>query len=64
MRITSTFAFILFAIMLTGGFVFTAFIPQAPYITFAMYLTMGFTAYIGKRLIQKKEGFKNETKRP
>ena len=63
MRVTSTVAFIVFALMLMGGFVFSTFIPEAPYTTFAMYLAMGFTAYIGKRLIQKKEGFNNEKKR-
>jgi len=59
MYITSTKAFILFALLVTGGFVFKTFFEKAPYEAFAMYLTMGFGAYIGKRLWQKKETFKN-----
>ena len=55
--IRTSVAFIIWAVLLTGGFVFTGFKPDASYAVFAGWLTGGLTAYTGKRLIQKRKEF-------
>ena len=50
-------AFIIWTLLLTGAFVFTAFKPIAQFVTFATWLTIGLGSYTGKRLIQKKKEF-------
>lgn len=55
--IRTSWAFIIWAILLTGGFVFTGFKPTAQFGIYATWLTIGLGAYTGKRLIQKKKEF-------
>ncbi len=55
-QISSTWAFIIYAILLSGGFVFATFFP-APYEIFAWALTAGAGAYWGKRLLQKSSKY-------
>ena len=43
--------------VLVAGFIWATFFTDAPYTTFAGTLGLVFTAYAGKRLLQKKEGF-------
>ena len=56
---TSTHAFILYCLLMTGGFVLTAFKPGAPFVEYATHLTLGAIAYITKRLVQKRNAFSN-----
>ncbi len=53
MTVGSTAAFIIYAIIMVGGFLWTTFNPTAPYVTLAEFLTIGVTAYLGKRLLQR-----------
>ncbi len=57
MKIRSGQAFLIYIIAMTIGFVFSSFKTEAPYLTFATQLTIGFTAYITKRLIQKRKEY-------
>lgn len=54
-------AFIIWALLISGAFVFTGFKTAAQFGPFAMWLTVGLGAYTGKRLFQKKKEF-NENK--
>jgi hypothetical protein len=60
MKIKSEHAFIIYSILLTGGFILSTFLNNAPFLVYASQFTIGFGAYITKRLLQKKEGFNNE----
>lgn len=60
--IRTTWAFLIWAFLLTGGFVFTGFKPTAQFETFAMWLTIGVGLYTGKRLFQKKAEFNGNDK--
>lgn len=50
-------AFIIYVGAMVVTFGLTAFKPSAPYLAFATQLTIGFSAYIAKRLIQKGEKY-------
>ena len=54
MSIGSTWAFLIYILVMVGGMVWRTFFAAAPYETMALYLTAGVTAYLGKRLMQKK----------
>ena len=54
MRIGSSIAFVVYCALMLAGFVFSTFFTAAPYLAFAVQLTIGFGAYVGKRLLQKK----------
>jgi len=60
-RIRTSIAFIIWAALLTGAFIFTAKHPDAKFDVYAMWLTTGLSAYVSKRLIQRHTKFK-ETK--
>ena len=53
----SSAAFVLYALMMTGGFVWATFKPVAPYEVFAWAFTAGFGGYLGKRLWQKGDKY-------
>jgi len=59
MKITirTSIAFIIWAILLSGAFVFTGFKESAQFSTYATWITLGLTAYTGKRLFQKDKRF-------
>lgn len=59
MKIGSSLAFVVYCGLMVGGFVFATFVPAAPYLAFAVQVTLGFGGYLGKRLIQKKEQYSN-----
>lgn len=59
MKIGSSVAFVIYCGLMVGGFVFSTFIPAAPYLVFAVQITLGFGAYVGKRLLQKQEKYNN-----
>jgi len=58
--IRTSVAFILWAFLLTGAFIFTAKYPNAQFGTFATWLTIGLGMYTSKRLFQKSPKFKDE----
>lgn len=53
----SSVAFVLYALMMTGGFVWATLKPEAPYEVFAWAFTAGLGAYLTKRLVQKGEKY-------
>lgn len=55
--IRTSVAFIIWAMLITGAFVFTGFKPLAQFAAYATWLTLGLGAYTGKRLIQKRKEF-------
>lgn len=57
-------AFMIWAILMVGAFVFIGYKPEAgPYFSaFAMWLTVGLGALTSKRLIQKKKEFTSDMK--
>jgi hypothetical protein len=54
--INSTVACAAFAFLLTFGFVWTSYRPQAPFTAFMEGLVIGLGAVLGKRLWQKWDG--------
>ena len=60
--IRTSVAFIIWAVLIVGGFVYVGFKPEAgPYYSaFAMWLTAGLVSYTGKRLLQKRKEFNNK----
>lgn len=50
-------AFLIWALLISGAFVFTGFKPAAQFTAYATWLTIGLGAYTGKRLFQKKKEF-------
>lgn len=53
-------AFIIWALLMSGAFVFTGFKEAAQFGTFATWITIGLGTYTGKRLFQKKKEFSNQ----
>lgn len=60
MHIKSSMAFVIYVISMLGAYVFTGFFKEAPYLTFATQLTIGFGVFITKRLFQKHSRFNGE----
>lgn len=58
-RIRTSIAFLIWATLLSGAFVFTGFKEAAQFSTYAMWITLGLTAYTGKRLWQRDKRFNN-----
>ena len=56
-KVTTSVAYIVWAVLLSGAFVYTGFKSSAQFLTYAMFLTIGLGGYIGKRLIQKRPNF-------
>ena len=56
-KITTSIAFVIWACLLSGAFVFTGFKVEAQFSTYAFFLTLGLGAYTGKRLFQKLPKF-------
>ncbi len=52
-KIKTSVAFVIWAVLLTGAFVFTAKSPDAKFDVYAMWLTIGLASYTGKRLFQR-----------
>ena len=50
-------AFLIWAMLITGAFIFTGFKSAAQFTAYATWLTIGLSAYTGKRLIQKRKEF-------
>jgi len=60
MMISSTVAFLIYSGTMIGAFLFSTWTPEAPFLAFASQFTLGFIAYITKRLIQKKNVYSGE----
>lgn len=60
--IRTSVAFIIWAVLLTGGFAFTGFKPTAQFAVYAMWLTIGLGAYAGKRVGKYIAGLKFNNK--
>jgi len=58
--IKTSHAFLIYLNSMVLAYVWATFLPAAPYLIFATYLTGGFGAYVGKRLIQKKKEYGGE----
>ena len=56
-KVTTSIAFLIWAVLLSGAFVYTGYKPDAQFSTFAFFLTLGLGAYTGKRLFQKHSKF-------
>ena len=56
-KVRTSIAFIIWGVLLSGAFVFTGFKEIAQFSTYATWLTLGLTAYTGKRLFQKDKRF-------
>ena len=50
--IRTSIAFLIWAVLLSGAFVFTGFKEAAQFSTYATWITLGLTAYTGKRLFR------------
>ena len=59
-RVRTSVAFIIWAVLLTGAFIFTAKFPDAKFDIYAMWLTIGLASYAGKRLLQRHTKLNNE----
>jgi hypothetical protein len=53
MKIRSWHAFLIYSSLITAGYVLATF-KDAPFLAYASQITIGFAAYIGKRLWQKR----------
>jgi len=56
--INSTLSCIVYAFLLTFGFIFTTIKPRAPYGLFVQGLAIGLGVVLSKRLVQKWDGQK------
>ena len=54
-RIRTSIAFIIWAVLLSSAFVLTAKWPDAKFDVYAMWLTIGLASYTGKRLFQRHQ---------
>lgn len=52
MVIRSTHAIIIYTIVMVGAFIYSSLNVDAPFLAFATQFTLGFIAYITKRLVQ------------
>jgi len=57
-NISSPLALLIYLFAMVGAYVWTTFYPDAPFLAFATQLTIGFVAYITKRLVQKQDKYK------
>ena len=57
MTIGSSVALIIYTAVMLGTFLFSTWTPNAPFLAFAVQFTLGFIAFISKRLIQKKKEY-------
>ena len=61
-RVRTSIAFIIWAVLLSSAFIVTAKYPDAKFDVYAMWLTLGLTAYTGKRLFQKHPKLNSDEK--
>ncbi len=54
-KVRTSIAFLIWAVLLSGAFVFTAKHPDAKFDVYAMWLTIGLASYTGKRLFQRHQ---------
>lgn len=59
MTIHSSTALVIYAAMMAAAFMFSTFYEQAPFLAFASQFTIGFVAYVTKRLMQRKAIYNN-----
>jgi len=57
MEIGSSIALLIYTAVMLGTFLFSTWTPNAPFLVFAVQFTLGFIAFISKRLIQKKKEY-------
>lgn len=60
MNITSSIALLLYIGVIIGAYLFSTWMPSAPFLAFSTQFTLGFVAYITKRLVQKKSVYNNK----
>ena len=56
-KVSTSVAFIIWAVLLSGAFVYTGLKPLAQFSTYAFFLTLGLGVYTGKRFFQKLPNF-------
>ena len=59
--ITSSGALIIYSVIMCTAFGVSIAFPAAPFLAFSAQLTIGFAAYITKRIIQKKKEYNGNT---
>ena len=57
--ITSSGAWVIYIAAMLAAYVINIAFPVAPFLAFSTQLTLGFIAYITKRIIQKKKEYAN-----
>jgi amino acid transporter len=57
MSVTSSIAFVVWAVLITGAFVFTGYKPSAQFVPYITWLTVGLGAYTGRRLFKHHKNF-------
>ena len=58
LNLTTSIAYIIWAILISLGYYYTGFKPAAQFWVYAFFLTLGLGTYTGKRLFQKMPKFK------
>ena len=58
--IRSQHAFIIYTVVMVGICVFTAFKPSVPFLAFATQFSLGFAAYLTKRVVKHNIDIKRE----
>jgi MFS-type transporter involved in bile tolerance (Atg22 family) len=56
-KIRTGVAFVIWAVLLTTGYYYTGFKPDAQFWIYALFLTLGLGGYTGKRLLQRLPRF-------
>jgi len=59
MTVTTSLAYIIWAILLSAAFYYTGFKPTAHFMIYAFFLTLGLFSIVAKRLAQKMARFKD-----
>jgi len=58
-NLKSTYAFIIYVVVLCLSYLWATFWKDAPFLAFATQLTLGFGLYIGRRLARYHKSFNN-----
>jgi len=56
-RISTSLALVIYTVVMSGGMVFATFYENVPFLAFATQFTIGFVAYVTKRLVQKRREY-------
>lgn len=54
MYINSSIALVIYSGIMVGAYLFSTWLTDAPFLAFASQFTIGFVAYLTKRIVQKQ----------